>query len=138
MSSNREATEGRALSKTATFICFHVPHAVSMIHDEVPLRIWQAPSTVGGPEVDRIHDRTLYQIVLEKEQPVRMCAIVSSDWSHNGHRTACGRPRRASRSLVQHLSRQANHMKNFTLGGAQDFQFSSHVPEVTAPWKRVS
>jgi hypothetical protein len=89
----------------------------------------KSPSTVGGPEVDLIHDRTPYQMVLEKEQPVRMCAIVSSDWSHSGHLAACGRPRLSSCSLVQHLSRKASHMKNFTLGGTQDLQFSLHEPD---------
>jgi hypothetical protein len=29
-------------------------------------------------------------------------------------------------------------MKNFTLGGAQDFQLSFQELEMTAPWKRVS
>ncbi|XP_071684968.1 uncharacterized protein [Lolium perenne] len=77
-------------------------------------------TTVGAPAVDRIHDRTSNQTVLEKEQPVRMCAIVSTDWSHSGHLVAWGNPRHARRSLVQHLSRQSSQMKNFTLGDAQD------------------
>jgi hypothetical protein len=59
--------------------------------------------------------------------------MVSMDWSQSGHLGACGKPRLASRSLVQHLSRQASHMKNFTLGGAQVFQFSSQEPEMIAP-----
>jgi hypothetical protein len=63
-----------------------------MIIDEVPLRIWRgtvrttsdhhsakSPSTVGGPEVDRIHEGTSYQIVVEKEHPVSRCDIVSTD-----------------------------------------------------------
>jgi hypothetical protein len=89
MSLNKEATEGRALSKTAAFLCFQIHHAVSMMSDDVPLRNWRgevrttsdhhsakSPSTVGGPAVDRIHDRTSNQTVLEKEQPVKMCAMV--------------------------------------------------------------
>jgi hypothetical protein len=151
MSLNRDATDGRALSKTAAFRCFHIHHAVSMIIDEVPLRSWRgavrttsdhhsakSPSTVGGPEVDRIHERTSYQIVMEKEHPMRRCVMVSTDWSQSGHLGACGKPRRASLSPVQHLSRQASHMKNFTRGGAQDFQFNLQEPEMMAPWKRVS
>jgi hypothetical protein len=93
---------------------------------------------VGGPEVDRIHERTSYQIILEKEHPVSKCVMVSTDWSQSGHLVACGKPRRASLSPVQHLSRQASQIKNFTLGGAQDFQFSLQDPEMMAPWKRVS
>jgi hypothetical protein len=146
MSLNRDLTEGSALSKTAAFRCFHIHHAVSMIIDEVPLRSWRgavcttsdhhsakSPSTVGGPEVDRIHERTSYQTTLENEHPVSRCVMVSTIWSHSGHLGACGRPRHASLSPVQHLSRQASQIKNFTLGGAQDFQFSSHDPEVMAP-----
>jgi hypothetical protein len=151
MSLNKEDTEGRMLSKTTAFRCFQIHHAVSMITDEVPLRSWRgvvrttsdhhsakSPSAVGGPEVDRIHDRTSNQIVLEKEHPVSRWLMVSTDWSQSGHLGACGRPRRASLSPVQHLSRHANQMKNFTLGGAQDFQLSFHEPEMIAPWKRVS
>nr|XP_051215811.1 uncharacterized protein LOC127333471 [Lolium perenne] len=146
MSPSKEGTEGCALSKIAAFRCFQIHHAVSMTIDDVPLRNWRgavrttcdhhsakSPSEEGGPEVDRIHERTSNQTVLENEHPVRRCVIVSSDWSHSGHLGACGKPRRASLSPVQHLSRQANHMKNFTLGGAQDLQFSSHDGEVIPP-----
>jgi hypothetical protein len=67
---------------------FH--HAVSMMSDDVPLRNWRgavcttndhhsakSPSPVGGLAVDRIHDGTSNQIVLEEKHPVKMCAIVS-------------------------------------------------------------
>jgi hypothetical protein len=83
--------------------------------------------------VDLIHDLTSNQTVLEKEQPVSRCLIVSSDWSQSGHLDACGNPRIASLSPVQHLSRQANHKKKLTLGGAQDFQFSFQMSEMIAP-----
>jgi hypothetical protein len=33
---------------------------------------------------------------------------------------------------------QASQMKNFILGGAQNFQFGLHDSEVMAPWKSVS
>lgn len=82
--------------------------------------------------MDRIHERTSYQTVLEKEHPVSRCVMVSMDWSQSGHLGAYGKPRLAGLSLVQHLSRQASHMKNFTLGGAQVFQFSSQEPEMIA------
>jgi hypothetical protein len=119
---------------------------VSMIIDDIPLRNWRgavrtacdhhsmkSPSEAGGPEVDRIHERTSNQIVLENEHPVSRCVIVSSDWSNRGHLGACGRPRRATLSPVQHLSRQTSQIKNFTLGGAQDLQFNSHDAEVIPP-----
>lgn len=122
MSLNTDITEGRAFSKIAAFRCFQIHYAVSMIIDEVPLRSLRgavrttsdhhsakSPSTVGGPEVDRNHERTSNQIVMEKnEHPVSTCDMVSIDWSQSGHLGACGRPRRASLSPVQHLSRQAN------------------------------
>jgi hypothetical protein len=91
MSLKREGTEGCALSKITAFRCFQIHHAVSMMSDEVPLRSWRGvvrttsdhhstkspPS--GGPDVDRIHERTSNQIVLEKEHPVRRCVMVSID-----------------------------------------------------------
>jgi hypothetical protein len=91
MSSNKDGTEGCALSKITAFRCFQIHHAVSMMIDEVPLRSWRgvvrtasdhhsakSPSE-GGPEVDRIHERTSNQIVLENEHPVRRCVMVSAD-----------------------------------------------------------
>jgi hypothetical protein len=79
MSLNKDDIEGCALSKIVAFRCFHIPHVISMITEEVLLRSWRgvvcttsdhhsvkSPSTVGGPEVDLIHERTSYQIVLEK------------------------------------------------------------------------
>ena len=148
--SSRKETEGRALSKTVAFRCFQIHHAVSMISDEVPFLNWRgvvrntndhhsmkSPSTIGGLAVDRIQDNTSCQTVLEKGQPVRMCAIVSSEWSHNGQLAGCGRPRRARRAPVQHLSCHASQMKNFTLGGFRDFQLSFHDPETIDPSKRM-
>jgi hypothetical protein len=75
-------------------------------------------STIKDPEVDLIHERTSNQTILEKKHPVRICAIVSSNWLQNRHLGACGKPPHASRSLVQHLSRQTSQIKNFTLDGA--------------------
>jgi hypothetical protein len=93
---------------------------------------------MGGLEVDRIQDSTSNQTILENEQPVRRWRMVSMDWSQSGQLGVCGNPRLASRSPVQHLSRQASHKKNFTLGGAQDFQFNFQKPATIAPWKRAS
>jgi hypothetical protein len=146
MSLNRVVTEGRTLSKTTAFRCFHIHHAVSMITDDVPLRSWRgavrtardhhsakSPSAMGGLEVDRIQDSTSNQTILENEQPVRRWRMVSVDWSQSGQLGVCGNPRLASLSPVQHLSRHANHRKNFTLGGAQDFQVSFQKLAIIAP-----
>jgi hypothetical protein len=91
MSSNKDGTEGCALSKITAFRCFQIHHAVSMMSDEVPLRSWRGVDRTtsdhhsaksppsGGPEVDWIHERTSNQIVLEKEHPVGRCIMVSTD-----------------------------------------------------------
>jgi hypothetical protein len=42
MSLNREATDGRALSKIAVFLCFHIPHVVSMIRERRGSLAWLA------------------------------------------------------------------------------------------------
>jgi hypothetical protein len=39
----------------------------------------KSPSTVGGPEVDPIHERISNQTVLEKEHIVSKCVMVSTD-----------------------------------------------------------
>jgi hypothetical protein len=59
--------------------------------------------------------------------------MVSVDWSLSGQLGECGNPHLSSLSLVQHLSRQASHKKNFTLGGAKDFQFRFQESAMIAP-----
>ena len=139
-------TEGLALSKTTAFRYFQIHHAVSIITDEVPLRnrrgvecrtsdhqSMKSSSTTGGRDVDRIQERISCQMVREKGHPVRRWAMVSPVWSHSGQRARCGIPRLSSLSPVQHRSRQASHIKNFTFGGAQVFQFNFQDLDSMAP-----
>jgi hypothetical protein len=102
---------------------------VTKITDEVPLRCAR-----GVDHIAFCHQSAKTSSIAEGLEVDR---IVSSDWSHSGQYVGCGNPRRASRSAVQHPSRQASQANNFTVGGTHDFLFSLQELETSTPSKRV-
>lgn len=109
-----------------TLQCFQRQKAVIMINDEVPFRDAIGPHqstdispAVGMRETDRIQERISCQVIREKVQPTMIWSIVSTSRSHNTH---LGGPSTSQPVYIQQWSWEANHRKNFTLGGPQDFQ----------------
>jgi hypothetical protein len=60
--------------------------------------------------------------------------MVSGAWLQRGQQAGCCRPRRASRSAVQHRSRLASQWKNRSRGSAQHFQVSFQVSQAVELW----
>ena len=143
-------TLGEAPSNTHLFLCFHNHQATSMIIELNPLesclgtccrelRHQKKNTWSSGPGVSCCRptiESTENQTSLANTQAVSKCYTFSSSWSQRGQCSGWSRPRRASRSAVQHRFKEANHKKNLQRGGAQDFEISFQGSNSTAPTKK--
>lgn len=72
----------------------------------------------------------------EKTQEHKICWIVSSAWSHNGHTWGCERSLVASKSAVLERSLMASHKKNLQRSGSQDIQILFQRANLIVPRKK--
>ena len=73
----------------------------------------------------RLAEGEMYQKCLAKTHDTRIWLMVSSCWSHRGHCSGWGNPRRARQSVVQCLLCATSHKKKRHLTGALVFQIGS-------------
>ena len=138
------SSDGEAPLKTTAFLCFQSsqrPRVRSTLNsfglctpDVLATHHSLRVSCVVGVHYGfpRAEHRVL-QTVLANTHVRRMWSMVSSSWLQNGHASWCGRPRRASRSEVQHLFLMASQVKKRHLRGALDFQHKSAAGTTSLP-----
>lgn len=144
----RSGIEGWAPSKTQMFLCFQVIQGMSRVAGARPLRsdvgmsylTWRHQSIrlsswSGARAVILSQERTSCQTCRAKGHSNIRWRMDSGAWSQRRHLGWWGRPCRASRSAVQHMSKFASQWKNFTFGGAHVFHISFQEQQGVDPCK---
>jgi hypothetical protein len=116
-------TSGRALLKTTSLQCLQIHHKIRMM--AVQRSCWvvlgqggkvhhrSSPTSAAGSQASLSYRwRAHAQISRATTHPRRRWWIVSSSWLQSGQAGRHGRPRRSSRSAVQHLFLETIQAKN--------------------------